>query len=325
MAREGSGVRPEHCAHGLEYRMVSTDEVPALHPERGARAAPTRRKEKPRAGSLSLGCTLLGLALWCLWGSGIARAAAPTESPDLEALTWTELKSALAHGKTTALVPIGGTEQNGPDIALGKHNARVKVLSDRIAIRLGNAIVAPVMAYVPEGRIDPPEQHMRFPGTLTVSDDTFMHLLESTARSLKLHGFRDIVFIGDHGGYQADERAVAQKLNREWSASDVRVHALEEYYRVTQREYVAELRRRGFGEAEIGTHAGLADASLTLALVPDLVRAERLAGDIPSAALGEYGDPRRASAALGEVGVDLIVEHTVQAIREAVDRHGAGK
>src|SRR6266446_3132982 len=74
----------------------------------------------------------------------------------LEDLTWTELRDAIHSGKTTILIPIGGTEQNGPDMALGKHNVRVKILAEKIANQLGNALVAPVIAYVPEGNITPP-------------------------------------------------------------------------------------------------------------------------------------------------------------------------
>ena len=129
----------------------------------------------------------------------------------LEDLTWTELRDEIAAGKTTIIVPIGGTEQNGPAMALGKHNRRVKLLSERIAIALGNALVAPVIAYVPEGALSPPSGHMRFPGTISVPEAAFETILESAARSFKLHGFKDIVFLGDHGGYQADEKDRGQQ------------------------------------------------------------------------------------------------------------------
>src|ERR1700737_1456055 len=89
----------------------------------------------------------------------------------LEDLTWTELRDQIRARKTTIIIPIGGTEQSGPDVALGKHNARVQVLSQRIAQGLGNALVAPVIAYVPEGSYAPPTSHMRFLGTITVPDD----------------------------------------------------------------------------------------------------------------------------------------------------------
>ena len=51
----------------------------------------------------------------------------------LEELTWTELRDAVRSGSTTAIIPVGGTEQSGPHLALGKHNVRVKLLAGRIA------------------------------------------------------------------------------------------------------------------------------------------------------------------------------------------------
>src|SRR5215813_10503883 len=251
-------------------------------------------------------------------------AAAWAEAPStvlLEELTWTELRDLAASRSMIVIVPIGGTEQNGPHMTLGKHNVRVKALSERIARTLGNAIVAPVVAYVPEGGLEPPTAHMRFPGTITVPQETFRRMLEYAARSFKASGFRDVVFLGDHGGYQSDEQAVAERLNREWSATSVRVHAVGEYYQVAQTAFAQALKSRGYRDEEIGTHAGLADTSLMLALDPRMVRTERLR---PEAKLGSgdgvSGDPRRASAELGQLGVDAIVTQTVAAIRKAVAR-----
>src|SRR5882672_6820139 len=176
--------------------------------------------------------------------------AQPPATVFLEELTWTELRDLIGAGKTTIIVPIGGTEQNGPDMALGKHNVRVKLLSQKIALGLGDALVAPVIAYVPEGGIAPPTAHMRFPGTITIPDEAFEKVLEYAARSFKLHGFKDIIFLGDHGGYQADEKAVAERLNREWAKTPVRAHAVEEYYRIANTSYVSALESRGYARAE---------------------------------------------------------------------------
>ena len=236
----------------------------------------------------------------------------------LDDLTWTELRAAIQSGKSTIIVPIGGTEQSGPHLALGKHNVRARVLAEKIARQLGNALVAPVIAYVPEGGVNPPTAHMRFPGTITLSNAVFEQLLESAARSFKLHGFRDIVFLGDHGGYQQSEKAVADRLNREWTASRVRAHAVPEYYRAADSGFAQELKRQGYTEQEIGTHAGLADTSLSLAVDPRLVRGDRLSEAATAGATeGVHGDPRRATAALGQVGVDAIVTQTVAAIKAA--------
>jgi creatinine amidohydrolase len=245
--------------------------------------------------------------------------AQPPDTILLEDLTWTELRALVRAGKTTVLLPIGGTEQNGPHMALGKHNARVKALAERIARELGNAIVAPVVAYVPEGSIEPPTGHMRFPGTITVREETFRQTLESAARSFRHHGFRDIVFLGDHGSTQTGERAVAARLNREWAASPVRVHAVEEYYRAATADYDALLKTRGYRAEEIGQHAGLADTSLTLALEPRLVRSTSRVEPAAGEASGVEGDPKRASAELGQLGVDLIVSKSVSAIRKSIE------
>ena len=237
----------------------------------------------------------------------------------LEDLTWTELRALVRAGKTTVLVPIGGTEQNGPHMALGKHNVRVRILAERIGRSLGNAIVAPVLAYVPEGSVQPPTGHMRFPGTITVREDTFRQTLESAARSFRLHGFRDIVFLGDHGSTQAGQRDVAARLNREWGASAVRVHAIEEYYRAATSGFEALLKTRGYRADEIGQHAGLSDTSLTLALEPRLVRTAPHERPAPGEPSGVEGDPQRASAELGRLGVDLIVTQSVTAIRKSIE------
>ena len=243
--------------------------------------------------------------------------AAGPKSPQLEELTWTEVRDRIATGTTTILIPIGGTEQNGPHMVLGKHNARVRFLAGEIAQRLGNALVAPVIAYVPEGSIHPPAAHMRFPGTISISEATFEALLESTAHSFKQHGFRDVVFLGDHGSYQKNESHVADRLNREWAHDPAcRVHALLDYYNVTQTTYVATLRSRGFSDFEIGLHAGLADTSLALAVDKALVRTDALASTAKASKReGVYGDPHQASAELGQLGVQQIIQTSVSAIQ----------
>ena len=253
---------------------------------------------------------------WVLVGSS-ASALASSTSNRLEELTWTEVRDRVAAGSTTILVPIGGTEQSGPHIVLGKHNVRARVLADEIAKRLGNALVAPVIAYVPEGTITPAAAHMRFAGTISITDAAFESMLESTARSFKQHGFRDVVFLGDHGGYQKNEDRVAQRLNREWAKDpSCRVHALLDYYRVTQTAYVAALRAQGFTDSEIGLHAGLADTSLALAVDPALVRKDLLGAATPSnQSLGVSGDPRQSTAELGQIGLQNIIQTSVAAIR----------
>jgi len=246
--------------------------------------------------------------------SGAPAEAAPP-SVELEALTWTEVRAALQAGTTTIIIPAGGTEQNGPHMALGKHTVRARVLAGRIAAALGDTLVAPVLAYVPEGAITPPAGHMRFPGTISIPDATFKSTVEAAARSFRQAGFTHIVLLGDHGGYQPLLRQAAATLNKEWAGSGVRAHFIEDYYRATETSYVQALRAKGLTDAQIGSHAGAADTSLTLAIDPALVRNDRLSSR--GVADGTQGDPSASSAALGQLGVELIVSQTVAAIRKA--------
>ena len=247
--------------------------------------------------------------------SASAAFAADPPTVYMGELTWTEVRDAIHAGKTTVIIPIGGTEQNGPHMALDKHNLRVRFLSGRIAAALGNALVAPVLAYTPEGSINPPTGHMRFPGTITIPDATFEEILVSTARGYRSQGFRDVVFLGDHGGYQKQIKKVAEKLNREWGGTPTRAHAVGEYYEAVSKEYVAALKARGFSEEEIGLHAGLADTSLMLAIDPSLVRTDRLKSAAQDKGNGVNGDPAQSSSSLGKIGVDLVVKRTVEAIK----------
>jgi creatinine amidohydrolase len=253
--------------------------------------------------------------------AGRVGAQAPPDTVLLEELTWIELRDLIGAKSTTIIVPVGGTEQNGPHMTLGKHNARVKFLSEKIAHALGQTLVAPVVAYVPEGALRPTTGHMRFPGTVTVPGETFQKVLEYAARSLNIHGFRDIVFLGDHGDTQADQRAVAARLNHEWAATTVRVHSIDEYYRAAVVDFPRLLSERGYRKEELGLHAGLADTSLMLAVDPRMVRAGRLRPDSwPAGASGVTGDPARASAELGQLGVEMIVTRTAEAVRKSIAR-----
>src|SRR5437764_13608369 len=100
----------------------------------------------------------------------------PIEALDtvfIEEMTWMEVRDALKAGKTTVLIPTGGVEQNGPYLSTGKHNVILRGTAEAIARKLGDTLVAPVVAFVPEGNIDPPSSHMKYPGTISLPEEPY--------------------------------------------------------------------------------------------------------------------------------------------------------
>jgi creatinine amidohydrolase len=250
----------------------------------------------------------------------IATTAA-AQIPDtvfIEELTWTEVRDALKAGKTTVILPTGGTEQNGPHMVLGKHNFIIKHTSDQIARKLGNALVAPVVAYVPEGNLDPPSGHMRYPGAITFPNDAYMKLLEYAARSFRVNGFKDIVFIGDSGGNQEGMKTVSEMLNKEWAGSGVRIHFVPEYYTAADEAFLQWRATQGVTKEEIGTHAGIVDTSQLMAVDAKQIRKDKLADKGGFQGSGVSGNPAKASEAYGRKALEFKIEMTTKRVRELV-------
>ena len=265
----------------------------------------------PRSISI-LAATALGIV------SSAALAAAEIR---IEYMTWLDVRDALKAGKTTVIIPTGGVEQHGAHMILGKHNFIVAETSRRIAEKLGDALVAPVMPYVPEGDIAKREGHMAYPGTISVPPEAFAMILQSAAESFRAHGFKNIVFVGDHGQSISAQRAVAKVLSRQWAAEGVRVINAENYYE--KQGGVEWLKAQGETDAQIGIHAGIRDTSELMAVFPAGVRVDKRVADKD----GVNGDPTRATAERGQKLIDLKVEAAVKEIEAArkapIDASGA--
>lgn len=267
----------------------------------------------------------------------LATPAAAQDSVYLEELTWTEARDAIKGGKTVAIIPTGGTEQGGPHMVLGKHNYIMQHCAGEIARRLGNALVAPVLQYVPEGSVDPPTDAMLFPGTITLPDEFYMKVVEWAARSLKVHGFTDIALLGDSGENQPGLKVVAARLTKEWAGSGTQVHYINEYYEASaspSSTFDFWLVDQGEKKEDIGSHAGVKDTSNLMAveaLQPGgarLIRPEKLANWPPTVtstngantSSGASGNTARASAAYGKVGLGFKIEAGVNQIRKLTQR-----
>jgi creatinine amidohydrolase/Fe(II)-dependent formamide hydrolase-like protein len=245
----------------------------------------------------------------------------PIEALDtvfLEEMTWMEARDALRAGKETVIVATGGVEQNGPYLAAGKHNYILRATTDAIARKLGNALVAPIVGFVPEGDIDPPSEHMLYPSTISVTEETFRSLLTDICASLRAHGFKHIVLIGDSGGNQAGMKAVADAVNARWAGgkNTCRVHFIPEYY-----DYPGVTRwleQQGIAQTSEGIHDDFAITAIMMTVDPATVRASQRIAAGKFSINGVALAPAEKTIAWGRKIVDFRAEATVAACRRAM-------
>jgi len=236
----------------------------------------------------------------------------------LEELTWLEVRDLMRAGHHTVLIPTGGVEQNGPYLALGKHNIILRATMDALARELGNALVAPVVPFVPEGDIEPPSGHMRYPGTVSVTQETFRALLTDIARSMKTHGFRHVILLGDSGGNRNGMAAVAEALSMEWAGSGTDIVYVPEYY--DNPRWNAWLAEQGVHEELEGLHDDVRHSSLMMLVDPAYVRAEsRMAAGLFHINGVELA-PMERTLALARRLAAYQARVTAEAIRQRVER-----
>lgn len=250
-------------------------------------------------------------------------AVNPLPAPNtvwMEEMTWMDIRDAMNAGKTTAIITTGGMEPNGPWLVTGKHNYVLHANCEAIARKLGNALCAPTVKFVPEGRIDPPSGHMTSPGTISAREETFRMLLTDIVASLKVHGFKNIILIGDSGGNQAGQRAVADSLTAIWKGSPVVAH-VQEYY-----DYAKVMAHMGGEGITEGASDNLHDdAIITLNMFiddPNSVRYDaRVAKNLATINGVSIADRAKATELAKKI-VDFRAETTIEAINKSIANKG---
>ncbi|MCZ6916924.1 MAG: creatininase family protein [Gemmatimonadetes bacterium] len=234
----------------------------------------------------------------------------------IEELTWMEVRDAIREGKTTAIIPTGGMEQNGPYLAIGKHNYVLQGACERIARKLGNALCAPIIKLVPEGNIDEPSGHMRYPGTISLRQETFEAVLADVGASLRAHGFEHIIYIGDSGGNQRGMAAVAAALNERWG--EPIAHHIPVYY---DKAAVVRWMEEALGivqPTDDGIHDNYIITSEIMLTDPTMVRYEQRVASGLATINGLSIEPMEDTIAMGEKLLGYRVDRTVGAIRAAI-------
>lgn len=259
-------------------------------------------------------------------------ALAQPNSVRIEDLTWTEVRDAIAAGKTTAIYYAGSTEQNGPGVALGKHIFIAHYLAGKIAEQLGNALAYPTMPFAPTGNwgvtkpgtIDPAKKtgHMQYSGSVNISEETFAAVAHDVALSAISAGFKNVVLMGDHGGGQSALKNIAEQLDAEWSAKGVHVYYIPDLYYKEKDLMKDYLPKHGM---PIDEHAGTDDASELMYVdkavndgSPKWVRPDKLVNSRQGDTTGVIGDQTKATLDMGKMFTDAKISFAVKQIRELI-------
>ena len=241
------------------------------------------------------------------------RPIAARDTLFIEEMTWMEVRDAQKDGKTSIIIATGGIEQNGPYVALGKHNFVLRQDCEAIARKLGNALVAPIVPFVPEGEHEPSTHHMRYPGTISVTEETFEALLVDIATSFKVHHFKHIFLLGDSGDNQFGMQRVASKLSEEWKDQATKIFYISEYY--APQAITDWLTARGVKEVDEGLHDRFRYEAQIATLDPAHIRyEERLKVGLTSIN-GVSLLPFEKTLELGKQLTQFQAERTVAAIR----------
>ena len=253
-----------------------------------------------------------------LAGTVMAMAAgAQAQSVFMEDLTWPEIRDAMAAGKKTAIVYTGGIEQNGPHMALLKHNLIARNLAGRIADKRGNAMVYPIIPFSPAGDPVAKTGHMRFPGTVSLTPEVYMGVVRQVAMSALSAGFTQVYLMGDHGGGQAELRLAAEGLDADWRAKGARVRYIDTQTKPTQ-QMNAYMKEKNITP---GGHAGVGETAQVIYLdeAKKQIRRDKYAASAAGLepAAGVLVDPTPATAELGRMFVDFKVAAAVEQIQAA--------
>jgi creatinine amidohydrolase len=246
----------------------------------------------------------------------------------IEELSWTEIADRLDAGHRTAVVACGAIEQHGPHLPTGVDTYLGYSIAEGVAEELGDALVAPTL------RPGCSDHHTDFPGTFSISRETFVSLLREYCESLANSGFETIALIPSHGGNVDVMRTYAPKIARELE-DEADVYFVEMDFNELN-EYCEE---HDIPKEVAGVHAGLTETARMLhdyghlvdmdkaeegMTVPEFYNPDR----IPQSQLesftngvrqqvpnGILGDARGATAEQGREMKEILVRNFAEEIR----------
>ena len=181
----------------------------------------------------------------------------------LDLMSWPEVKNYLSRS-ATVIVPIGSTEQHGPNGLIGTDALTSEAIAQGVGDRT-ETVVSPIIS------VGMAQHHMAFPGSITLRPSTLIAYICDYVNSLSRHGFRRFYFVNGHGGNVASLTAAFSELYAQASLETLNQNhpsircALQNWWAGDE---VKRLSKDLFGSNE-GSHATPSEVSVTYYLFPD--------------------------------------------------------
>ncbi|MBW4521477.1 MAG: creatininase family protein [Scytolyngbya sp. HA4215-MV1] len=244
-------------------------------------------------------------------------------------LTWTDIQAMPDRENVVIIQPVGAIEQHGPHLPIGVDSAIGLAVLGKALEKLDQTMPAYALPNLYYGKSN---EHWHFPGTITLSAQTVLAVLKEVAESLYRSGFRKLVLMNSHGGQPQVLEIVARDLHQQYA--DFMVFPLF----VWCVPHIADTLLSP-QELELGIHAGDAETSLLLSILPESVKMERaivnypsnlpkdsllsMEGKLPFAWVtrdlsqsGIIGDPTSATKEKGDRLLDSLSDGWVQVIQD---------
>ena len=171
--------------------------------------------------------------------------------------------------------PIGAIEQHGPHLPLVVDSVIATAVIGKALTKLDSLGEPYVPAYaLPPLCYGKSNEHWHFPGTITLSATTLIIVLTEVAESLYRSGFRKLVLMNAHGGQPQIMEIVARDLHQKYA--DFLVFPLFTWKAPHNAQDLISPY-----EAEHGIHAGDAETSILLAILPEQVKMARAVKEYP--------------------------------------------
>jgi creatinine amidohydrolase len=235
----------------------------------------------------------------------------------MEELSWPEAVALRAEVGAVGLIPTGALEQHGPHLPLGTDFMVAESLARAVAEKLPvPVVVAPTL------RAGLSDHHLAFPGTVSLSQETFRGWVDAHIAGLERIGIERIAVFSGHGGnFAFIGELAAEHTSRPGPTRVIAYDDLFGFVRVMDEA----ARARGLEAAETDVHAGALETSVGLALFEALVRdhdgvegytaaepgwTDRIwaEGIAALSSTGVLGDPAGASAEAGRAIFDALAD-----------------